>query len=153
VKNLVKNINARRCINLFNDAVNNLDKRYDTWKTPWGDINRYQRPADGISFNDSLPSLPVGQTSSVFGQLPSFVSHTINTRKRYGYSGNSFIAAVEFGTRIKAKTIVTGGESFNSASKNYTDQAGMYIEGKFKDVLFYKRDVLKHAKKTYHPGM
>jgi acyl-homoserine lactone acylase PvdQ len=76
----------------------------------------------------------------------------MNTRKRYGYSGNSFIAAVEFGTRIKAKTIITGGQSFNPASKHYTDQAGMYIEGKFKDVLFYKNDVLKHAEKTYHPG-
>ena len=76
----------------------------------------------------------------------------MNTQKRYGYSGNSFIAAVEFGTRIKAKTIETGGESFDPASKHYTDQAGMYIEGKFKDVLFYKKDVLKHAEKTYHPG-
>ena len=59
---------------------------------------------------------------------------------------------MEFDTRIKAKTIETGGGPFDPASKNYTDQAGMYIEGKFKDVLFYKADVLKHAKKTYHPG-
>jgi len=26
------------------------------------------------------------------------------------------------------------------------------LDGKFKDVLFYKADVLKHAEKTYHPG-
>jgi len=133
-------------------ALNDLKKRYGNWKIQWGDINRYQRPADGIAFKDSLPSLPAGLTSSAFGQLPSFQSRTFNTKKRYGYSGNSFIAAVEFGTRIKAKTIETGGESFNPASKHYTDQAGMYIEGKFKDVLFYKKDVLKHAEKTYHPG-
>ncbi|MDR3693051.1 penicillin acylase family protein [Mucilaginibacter sp.] len=153
VNNMVKSLPPGRYIDNLTLAINNLNKRYGTWKTPWGDINRYQRPADGITFSDSLPSLPVGQTSSLFGQLPSFVSRTMNTQKRYGYSGNSFIAAVEFGARIKAKTIVTGGESFNSASKNYTDQAGMYIEGKFKDVLFYKKEVLKHAAKTYHPGM
>jgi len=153
VETLVSNLPARRYTDNLTQAVNDLAKRYGTWKTPWGDINRYQRPADGLTFSDSQPSMPVGQTSSLFGQLPSFVSHTMNTQKRYGYSGNSFIAAVEFGTRIKAKTVVTGGESFNSASKNYTDQAGMYIEGKFKDVFFYKKDVLKHAVKTYHPGM
>jgi acyl-homoserine-lactone acylase len=28
----------------------------------------------------------------------------------------------------------------------------MYIDGKFKDVLFYKEDVLKHVEKKYHPG-
>jgi acyl-homoserine-lactone acylase len=75
----------------------------------------------------------------------------MGTQKRYGYSGNSFIAAIEFGPRVKAKTIVTGGASFNPASKHFTDQAQGYIDGKFKEVLFYKEDVLKHAEKTYHP--
>jgi len=149
---MLKTISNKQLLDNLNKAINDLEKRYGTWNVQWGDINRYQRPADGITFSDSLPSLPVGQTSSLFGQLPSFASRTMNTKKRYGYSGNSFIAAVEFGSRIKAKTIVTGGQSFNPASKHYTDQAGMYIEGKFKDVLFYKKDVLMHAEKTYHPG-
>ena len=76
----------------------------------------------------------------------------MNTKKRNGHSGNCFIAAVEFDTRIKAKTFETVGEPFEPASKHYTRQAGMYIEGKFKAVLFYKADVLKHAEKTYHAG-
>jgi len=152
VKNMMQTKNNNELTDLLIKAVNNLNQQYGTWKTAWGNINRYQRPADGVTFSDSAPSLPVGLTTSQFGQLPSFVSRTMNTRKRYGYSGNSFIAAVEFGTRIKAKTIITGGESFDPASKHYTDQAGMYIDGKFKDVLFYKNDVLKHAEKTYHPG-
>jgi len=152
VSNLMQGISPIRLTGLLNQAVADLNKRYGTWKTPWGDINRYQRPADGITFSDSARSLPVGQTSSLFGQLPSFVSRPMNTQKRYGYSGNSFVSIVEFGSRIRAKSIVTGGESFDPASKNYTDQAGMYIAGVFKDVLFYKADVLKHAEKTYHPG-
>jgi hypothetical protein len=28
----------------------------------------------------------------------------------------------------------------------------MYTKGKFKEVLFYREDVVKHAEKTYHPG-
>ncbi|MDB4920457.1 penicillin acylase family protein [Mucilaginibacter sp.] len=152
IDTLIQTLTAKEQLDIFAEAVNNLKTRYGSWKIKWGDINRYQRPADGITFNDDAPSLPVGGVSSAFGQLPSFQSRTMNTKKRYGYSGNSFIAAVEFGTRIKAKTIITGGQSFNPASKHYTDQAGMYIEGKFKDVLFYKADVLKHAEKTYHPG-
>jgi acyl-homoserine-lactone acylase len=153
VETLIKTTPPERLVRLLTVAVADLNKRYGTWKTAWGDINRYQRPADGVTFDDSKPSLPVGQTSSLFGQLPSYISRRAsNTQKLYGVSGNSFIAAVEFGTRIKAKTVITGGESFNPASKHYTDQAGMYIEGKLKDVLFYRNDVLKHAEKTYHPG-
>jgi len=152
IKTLLQTISNKQLLDNLGDAIHNLQKRYGTWKVQWGDINRYQRPADGVTFSDNEPSLPVGLTSSMFGQLPSFQSRTFNTKKRYGYSGNSFIAAVEFGPRIRAKSIVTGGQSFDHASKHYTDQAGMYIEGKFKDVLFYKSDVLKHAEKIYHPG-
>jgi len=28
----------------------------------------------------------------------------------------------------------------------------MYSKGQFKDVLFYKDDVLKHVERKYHPG-
>ncbi|HEY4323739.1 MAG TPA: penicillin acylase family protein [Mucilaginibacter sp.] len=152
VNTLLKTMSNKQLLDLFTEALSDLQKRYGTWKVQWGDINRYQRPADGVTFSDTAASVPVGLTSSAFGQLPSFQSRTMNTKKRYGYSGNSFIAAVEFGKQIKAKTIVTGGASFDPTSKNYTDQASGYIEGKFKDVLFYKSDVLKHAEKTYHPG-
>ncbi|HVW96834.1 MAG TPA: penicillin acylase family protein [Mucilaginibacter sp.] len=149
---LMNEMTGEQQLQLFSEALADLSERYGTWNIRWGDINRYQRPADGVTFDDNAPSIPVGMVSSAFGQLPSYQSRTMNTKKRYGYSGNSFIAAVEFGSRIKAKSVITGGQSFDPASKHYTDQAGMYIEGKLKDVLFYKSDVLKHAEKTYHPG-
>jgi acyl-homoserine lactone acylase PvdQ len=149
---MLQNMGNKQYLDLFTEALDNLKKNYGTWETKWGDINRYQRPVDGVTFDDQKPSLPVGLASSAFGQLPSFQSRTMNTKNRYGYSGNSFIAAVEFGKRIKAKSVITGGQSFDPVSKNFTDQAQMYIDGKFKDVLFYKSDVLKHAVKTYHPG-
>jgi acyl-homoserine lactone acylase PvdQ len=67
-------------------------------------------------------------------------------------NGNSFICAVEFGKRIKAKSLLAGGESCDENSKHFFDQGQMYSKGQFKDVLFYKEDVLKHVERTYHPG-
>ena len=75
-----------------------------------------------------------------------------DTKKRYGYSGNSFIAAVEFGKRVKARTIITGGESSDPSSPHFSDQASMYLGGWFKEVLFYREDVQKNAEKMYRPG-
>ena len=152
VKTMLQTVDNGKQVAYLAAVIKSLQSRFGTWEVQWGDINRYQRPADGVSFNDDAPSEAVGQVSSAFGQLPSFQSRTFNTKKRYGYSGNSFIAAVEFGPRIKAKSIITGGQSFDPQSKHFTDQAVMYINGNFKDVLFYKDDVIKHAEKTYHPG-
>jgi len=139
-------------LNLLSETLKDLEKRFGSWKTPWGDDNRYQRPADG-KFDDAKPGLPVGLAAATFGSLPSFATRRFpNTNKRYGVSGNSFIACVEFGKKLKAKSISTGGQSFDPSSKHYTDQAEMYINGDFKEVLFYKEDVLKHVERQYHPG-
>ena len=152
VRDMLRDTQHGQLLNMLGYAIDKLTGTYGTWQVPFGDINRYQRPADGVTFDDEQPSLPVGFASSAFGQLPSFQSRIMpGTKKRYGFSGNSFIAAVEFGPTVKAKSIITGGLSFDPASKHFTDQAEGYINGKFKDVLFYKADVLKHAEKTYHP--
>ena len=152
IATMAKTIDRQLQLRYFVRTLSDLTAKYGTWKVQWGDINRYQRLADG-KFDDKQPSIPVGQVSSAFGQLPSFVSRQMpGTEKRYGYSGNSFIAAVEFGKTIKAKSLITGGQSFDPSSKHFTDQAQMYVDGQFKDVLFYKADVLKHVERQYHPG-
>jgi acyl-homoserine lactone acylase PvdQ len=136
-------------------VINELTVRYGTWKTPWGDINRYQRLTGNLqeTYDDNKPSLPVGMAASTWGCLPSFVSRYPNgSLKRYGYNGNSFICAVEFGKKVKAKSLLAGGESGDPNSKHFGDQAEMYTKGIFKDVLFYKEDVLKHAERMYRPG-
>jgi acyl-homoserine lactone acylase PvdQ len=97
--------------------------------------------------------MPVGLAAATFGSLPSFASRRFaGMDKRYGVSGNSFVACVEFGKKVKAKSIITGGQSFDPSSKHYLDQAKGYIDGEFKEVFFYKEDVLKHVEKQYHPG-
>lgn len=136
-------------------VVQGLEKKFGKWQIPWGDINRYQRISGDIQqqYKDDQPSMPVAFASSAWGMLPSYNSKYFpGTNKRYGVSGNSFICAVEFGKKIKAKSLLAGGESGDPSSPHFKDQLQMYTEGQFKEVLFYKEDVLKHAERTYHPG-
>lgn len=149
------NASATELAGTLLSVVNELNGKYGTWKTSWGTINRYQRLTGKLqeTYDDSKPSLPVGMAAATWGCLPSYVSRYNNgSLKRYGYNGNSFVCAVEFGKRVKAKSLLAGGESGNPASKHFNDQAEMYTKGIFKDVLFYKEDVLKHVEKKYHPG-
>ena len=106
-----------------------------------------------MHYDDAQPSLPMGLTSSQWGQIPSYTSKVFpGTQKRYGVNGNSLICAVEFGKKITAKSLLAGGESGDPASTHFSDQAEMYTQGKFKTVWFYKEDILKHTEKKYHPG-
>jgi len=136
-------------------TIKELAAAHGTWQVPWGEINRFQRLNDDIDshYNDNQPSLPDGFASSQWGQLPSYAGRYFpGTKKRYGVTGNSFICAVQFGKKIQAKSLLAGGESGNIHSPHFTDQALMYTQGQFKDVLFYKDDVLKHVEREYRPG-
>ncbi|WP_426104828.1 penicillin acylase family protein [Massilia sp. TSP1-1-2] len=132
-----------------------LEADFGTWQTPWGEINRFQRISGDVrqQYDDAKPSLPVAFPSAVWGSLASFGMSAPQTTKRiYGDRGNSFVAAVEFGPRVRAKSILAGGNSSNPASPHFADQALMYSRGEFKDVLFYKEDIEKNLERKYHPG-
>lgn len=155
VKSSVEGVPADKMLGALSDAIADLKTKFGSWRIPWGQINRYQRTTGGLDekFDDSKPSLPSGLASSTWGSLPAFEGTRFpSTKLRYGTRGNSFIAAIEFGKKVIAKSVLTGGEKNDPRSKHFTDQAAMYLEGRFKDVWFYKEDVLKHVEKTYHPG-
>ena len=140
---------------IFTEVVQQLTTDFGTWQTPWGEINRYQRLDGKIrqDFNDDLPSLSVGIASGRWGALAAFgARYTNNTKRIYGTRGNSFVAVVEFGEKVKAKSLLAGGNNGNPNSKHFKSQAIPYTKGQFKDVLFYKEDVKKHAESTYQPG-
>jgi acyl-homoserine-lactone acylase len=137
------------------DASDTLTRDFGTWKTPWGEINRYQRLTGDIvqHFDDAAPSIPVGFTSSRWGSLASFGARTYpGTKRMYGTSGNSFVAVVEFGDRVQAKAVSAGGESGDPASRHFGDQAKRYCTGDLRDVYFYRSQLEGHIERQYHPG-
>ncbi len=148
-------LNADERLDALARASDKLKADFGSWQTPWGEINRFQRLSGDIDlhYDDSKPSLPVPFTSATWGSLASFgMSAKQDTKRIYGDRGNSFVAAVEFGPRIRAKSILAGGESGDPKSPHFNDQAEMYSRGEFKDVLFYKEDIEKNLERKYHPG-
>ncbi len=136
-------------------ASDRLASDFGSWKTPWGDINRFQRLNGDIvqPFNDAAPSIPVGFTSSLWGSLASFGARPYpGTKKWYGTSGNSFVAVVEFGDKVRAKAVTAGGESGNPTSRHFDDEAKRYSTGDLREVYFYASDLKGHTEREYHPG-
>ena len=152
---LTKETSDEMKIAAFEKALEKLKSDFGTWEMPWGEVNRFQRISGEIEprFDDAKASLPVGMNSSMWGSLAAYGSRPYpNTKKWYGNVGNSFVAVVEFGEKVKAKSLLAGGQSGDAESPHFSDQAEMYVQGKFKDVSFYRDDVVKNTKRTYRPG-
>jgi len=150
-----KTASAKERLAIFQTALEKLKVDFGSWKTAWGIFNRYQRNDAKIrqDFNDAKPSLPVGLASGRWGALASFGTRFgKDTKRQYGTSGNSFVAVVEFGDKVTAKTMLAGGQSSDVNSPHFSDQSQRYADKQFKEVAYYKEDVLKRAKRTYHPG-
>ena len=136
-------------------ASDRLTADFGTWKTPWGDINRFQRLDDAIAshFDDAKPSIPVAFTSAIWGSLASFGARPYpNTKKWYGTSGNSFVAVVEFGDRVRARAVTAGGESGQPGNRHFNDEAQRYATGNLREVYFYRDQLKGHTEREYHPG-
>jgi acyl-homoserine-lactone acylase len=136
---------------------------FGSWQTPWGEINRFQRLTGDIvqRFDDAQPSTPVGFTSSTWGSLASFgarpytakeTGRETGTKKWYGTSGNSFVAVVEFGDKVRAKAVTAGGESGHPESRHFDDEVDRYSTGNLREVYFYREQLKGHTEREYHPG-
>jgi acyl-homoserine-lactone acylase len=146
---------AARQLRALATASDTLAADFGTWKTPWGNINRFQRITDDIvqPFSDAAPSIPVGFTSARWGSLASFGARAYKgSKKWYGTSGNSFVAVVEFGDRIRARAVTAGGESGDPKSPHFNDEAERYATGNLREVYFYRTQLQGHTDRQYHPG-
>jgi len=139
-----------------------LVNSWGTWKVPWGEINRLQRTrwSGEELFDDQKPSLAVSGGPGDIGIVFNFywpgneynLEKALNRKRRYGIAGNSYVAVVDFGSTIKAYSIVYFGQSGDPSSPHYFDQAPLYAEGKFKPAWFSRQEVIEHSVLTYHPG-
>jgi acyl-homoserine-lactone acylase len=146
---------ARMRTQALSDAVERLQADFGSWGVPWGEINRFQRINGDIvqPFDDGKPSIPVPFVSSRWGSLASFGAHRWpGTKRYYGTSGNSFVAVVEFGPKVRARAITAGGESGDPQSPHFNDEAERYTTGNLRTVYFWPEQLQGHTERIYHPG-
>ena len=152
---LTRDTSADQKLQALSDAVAWLGRDFGRWQVPWGEINRFQRisPAIANRFSDAEPSIPVPFADGNFGSLASFRSgQWPGTKRWYGDYGNSFVAVVEFGPRVRARAVTAGGESGDPRSPHFNDQAQRYASGALREVYFYPDQLKGHTERVYNPG-
>jgi acyl-homoserine lactone acylase PvdQ len=146
---------AAERLEVFAATIAMLSDDFGDWRIPWGEINRFQRLSGDIDlrYDDDEPSLAVGMANSRWGALADFgAKRHEGTKRLYGNNGNSFVAVVEFGDRVRAKSILVGGQSNDPDSPHFDDQAPLYVAQQFKEVAYYREDVDRRVQERYAPG-
>lgn len=100
-----------------------------------------------------MGSTPAPFTSAQWGSLASFgAAAWPGTKRYYGTNGNSFVAVVEFGPRVKAMAVMAGGQSGDVRSPHFADQISRYAEGRLRPEYFCPDELQGHVERRYHPG-
>lgn len=122
------------------EVIADLERDFGSWHVKWGDDNRLQRfdTNGGIKVSDSRESLPVAGGHGSVGVSFCFLARTEQSKLRYGYHGNSYVAVVEFGDGPTARTIVPFGTSRDPKSTHFADQMWMYARGEMRDWVPFK---------------
>ena len=142
-------------VTYFRKAVDLIQADKGTWEVPWGEVMRHQRAADNEQYGvtESAPSFPLAGGSGATGVMFCIWQKPIQDKiMRRSNGGHSYVAIVEFGDTVKAKSIIPYGNSRDPNSPHYTDQAARYAAGKFKSVLFTNDEVKQNLESRYHPG-
>jgi len=139
-------------VNALKDVIQECDSLYGNWRVQWGAINRLQRPEKG-SYNDERKSFPAGGVDDNLGTIFAFRSRQRkNTKKRYGYYGQSYVCLVEFGEKLKSKSIIPFGQSSDPESSHFFDQAKLFAKKEFKPSWYYLTEIKNNLEKVYNPG-
>jgi len=141
-------------------AMDRLVEDWGSWRVPWGEVNRSQRPPldeqGNPIFDDTAPSIATpGVPSWSGGSQTAFDARQEGLKRRYKTGGNSYTAVVHFaagGEPTEAKSIHVFGASADPNSPHYFDQAKMLAAKQYKPAWLYLEDVRANAERSYHPG-
>jgi acyl-homoserine-lactone acylase len=152
---LARDTNPELKVRIFEEAIAGLERDFGRWQVPWGELNRFQRisPAINPTYSDAAPSVQVPFAEGRWGSLASIRSEPKpGTKRWYGNYGNSFVAVVEFGKRVRAHAVTAGGESGHPQSPHFADQIQRYASGDLREVYFYPDQLKGHIERVYRPG-
>lgn len=125
---------AQQAAVALDSAAARVSRRYGSLDVAWGDVYRLRRDQVDLPGNGGP------------GALGSFrvVSYDSVGGKWTANSGDSYVAAIEFGRPVRAFTLIGYGNASQPGSPHRTDQLPLFAKKMLKPALLTRDDVLKN---------
>ena len=130
----------KKAVALLEEAAKELKGGYGSLDIPWGDIYR-------ITYNGlDLPGNGADGSVGVF--RVAWSNGLEDDGKMHISGGDSWVSVIEFGDKVRAKALLSYGNSTQKNSPHNGDQLKLFSKNELRDVYFYREDVLPNAKRT-----
>ena len=122
----------KRAAMLFEDTVKEIEKKFGKLDVPWGEYYR-------INYNGV--NLPANGTDGRLGVFRVAWPARSDKKNMYVGGGDSWVAVIEFGKKIRAKALLSYGNSTEKDSPYNGDQLVLFSKKELRDVWLYEDDI------------
>jgi len=122
-------------LQVLKEAATDVQKRFGAIDVAYGEVYRLR--------SGSL-DIPASGGPSELGSFRSAESWTEENGTIPILSGDTFVAAVEFGPRLKAQALMTYGNASEPGLPPPDDQLRLFAARRLRDVLYYPEDIARH---------
>ncbi|HSJ09392.1 MAG TPA: acylase [Longimicrobiales bacterium] len=128
----------RLAASVLGQAAQRVRDRYGALDVPWGDVYRLRRDSLDLPANG-------GPGEAGIFRVVDFDPVRDDTTRFAATSGDSWVAAIEFSTPVRAMSLMTYGNASQPGSPHRTDQLRLFAAKQLKPVWFTREDVLANA--------
>lgn len=125
-------------VQLLEQAALEIETKFGSLDTPWGDYYR-------INFNGK--NLPANGIDGSMGVFRVAWPGAVDEKNMYVGGGDSWVGVIEFGDEVKAKVLLSYGNSTQKDSPHNGDQLELFSKKELRDAWFTKEEVKAHTEK------
>ena len=128
--------NPERAVALLEQAATEMDTKYGKLDVPWGDYYR-------INYNGK--NLPANGIDGSLGVFRVAWPARADENNMYVGGGDSWVGVIEFGNQVKAKVLLSYGNSTQKDSPHNGDQLELFSKKELRNAWFTKEDVKENT--------
>ncbi|MFD0862892.1 acylase [Sungkyunkwania multivorans] len=125
-------LDPARAVNLLEQSVVEIEKKYGTLEVPWGEYYR-------INYNGK--DLPANGVDGSLGVFRVAWPADADDDHLYVGGGDSWVGVIEFGEQVRAKVLLSYGNATQKDSPHYGDQLDLFSKKEMRDAWITKADV------------
>jgi len=122
-----------RAVRLLTQAAGEVLKDYDSLNVAWGDVYRFRM---------NQQDYPGNGGSETYGIFRTIYYIKDKDKKYRAVAGDSYVAITEFGNQLKAKVLLSYGNSSQPGNKHSGDQLLLLSQKKMRTPWLEKKDIL-----------